>query len=89
MDVVRELADRIIVLHNGRLVADGDPAEVIATVGAERRVTQEEGVPEEQPMGRPGTERCFLRARRRARTSGRTNILHGVWRFDLACRAAR
>ena len=30
MDVVRELADRIIVLHNGTLVADGDPAEVIA-----------------------------------------------------------
>lgn len=30
MDVVRELADRIIVLHNGALVADGDPAEVIA-----------------------------------------------------------
>ncbi|MBU2407476.1 MAG: ABC transporter ATP-binding protein, partial [Gammaproteobacteria bacterium] len=31
MDVVRELADRIIVLHNGELVADGDPAEVIAS----------------------------------------------------------
>jgi len=31
MDVVRELADRIIVLHNGTLVADGDPAEVIAS----------------------------------------------------------
>ena len=30
MDVVRELADRIIVLHNGTLVADGEPAEVIA-----------------------------------------------------------
>jgi branched-chain amino acid transport system ATP-binding protein len=30
MDVVRELADRIIVLHNGCLVADGDPATVIA-----------------------------------------------------------
>lgn len=29
MDVVRSLADRIIVLHNGRLVADGVPAEVI------------------------------------------------------------
>ena len=26
MDVVRELADRIIVLHNGALVADGEPA---------------------------------------------------------------
>ena len=31
MDVVRELADRIIVLHNGALVADGEPAEVIAS----------------------------------------------------------
>ena len=31
MDVVRSLADRIIVLHNGRLVADGEPAEVIAS----------------------------------------------------------
>ncbi len=31
MDVVRELADRIIVLHNGELVADGDPATVIAS----------------------------------------------------------
>lgn len=31
MDVVRELADRIVVLHNGRLVADGDPARVIAS----------------------------------------------------------
>ncbi len=31
MDVVRSLADRIIVLHNGTLVADGDPAAVIAS----------------------------------------------------------
>jgi branched-chain amino acid transport system ATP-binding protein len=31
MDVVRELADRIIVLHNGQLVADGEPASVIAS----------------------------------------------------------
>jgi branched-chain amino acid transport system ATP-binding protein len=31
MDVVRELADRIIVLHNGSLVADGEPATVIAS----------------------------------------------------------
>ena len=31
MDVVRELADRIIVLHNGCLVADGEPATVIAS----------------------------------------------------------
>jgi branched-chain amino acid transport system ATP-binding protein len=31
MDVVRELSDRIVVLHNGRLVADGAPAEVMAS----------------------------------------------------------
>lgn len=31
MDVVRSLADRIVVLHNGALVADGEPAEVIAS----------------------------------------------------------
>ena len=31
MDVVRELADRIIVLHNGSLVADGEPNAVIAS----------------------------------------------------------
>ena len=31
MDVIRSLADRIIVLHNGRLVAGGEPAAVIAS----------------------------------------------------------
>lgn len=31
MDVIRNLADRIIVLHNGALAADGDPAEVMAS----------------------------------------------------------
>jgi branched-chain amino acid transport system ATP-binding protein len=31
MDVVRSLAERIIVLHNGSLVADGPPAEVMAS----------------------------------------------------------
>lgn len=29
MDVVRKLADRIVVLHNGELVADGKPDEVM------------------------------------------------------------
>jgi branched-chain amino acid transport system ATP-binding protein len=29
MDVVRSLSDRIVVLHQGKLVADGAPAEVI------------------------------------------------------------
>lgn len=31
MDVVRRLADRVIVLHNGASVADGAPAEVVAS----------------------------------------------------------
>jgi branched-chain amino acid transport system ATP-binding protein len=31
MDVVRRLSDRMIVLHNGALVADGAPAEVVAS----------------------------------------------------------
>ena len=31
MDVVRSLSDRIVVLHNGKLVADGEPAKVIAS----------------------------------------------------------
>jgi branched-chain amino acid transport system ATP-binding protein len=31
MDVVKSLADRIVVLHNGRLVADGEPTEVIGS----------------------------------------------------------
>jgi branched-chain amino acid transport system ATP-binding protein len=31
MDVVRSLADRIVVLHNGALVADGEPAAVMAS----------------------------------------------------------
>jgi branched-chain amino acid transport system ATP-binding protein len=36
MDVIRSLSDRIVVLHNGALVADGLPAEVMAS-----RVVQE------------------------------------------------
>jgi branched-chain amino acid transport system ATP-binding protein len=31
MDVIRSLADRIVVLHNGRLVADGPPEAVMAS----------------------------------------------------------
>jgi branched-chain amino acid transport system ATP-binding protein len=31
MEVVRRLADRVIVLHQGALVADGPPAEVVAS----------------------------------------------------------
>jgi branched-chain amino acid transport system ATP-binding protein len=31
MDVVRELADRVIVLHNGQLAAQGEPSAVMAS----------------------------------------------------------
>jgi len=31
MEVVRRLADRVIVLHQGALVADGAPAQVVAS----------------------------------------------------------
>ena len=75
MDVVRELADRIIVLHNGQLVADGEPAEVIALAG--------------RAGGLPGRGAEGGRHERRpARSShgvhthiGAYHILHGV---DLA-----
>ena len=30
MDVIKRLADRIIVLQNGAMIADGNPAEVVA-----------------------------------------------------------
>ncbi|NHZ34283.1 ABC transporter ATP-binding protein [Massilia rubra] len=47
MDVVRSLADRIIVLHNGALVADGNPAEVMASaIVQEAYLGTPEGTPE-------------------------------------------
>ncbi|MDN3517086.1 ABC transporter ATP-binding protein [Aquisalimonas lutea] len=48
MDVVRSLSDRIVVLHNGELVADGEPAEVIASP-----VVQEAylGIPQDEAEG--------------------------------------
>ncbi len=55
MDVVRELADRIIVLHNGALVADGEPAAVIASPIVQQAylgVTAEPG-PSPDPDGSP------------------------------------
>ncbi|WP_028605745.1 ABC transporter ATP-binding protein [Ottowia thiooxydans] len=54
MDVVRELADRIIVLTNGTLVADGDPAEVIASPVVQEAylgVSKEQDKPQDAPQG--------------------------------------
>ena len=31
MDVLRRLADRVVVLHQGALMADGAPAEIVAS----------------------------------------------------------
>ncbi|AKJ31366.1 ABC transporter ATP-binding protein [Caldimonas brevitalea] len=47
MDVVRELADRIVVLHQGQLLADGQPGEVMQlpmVQSAYMGTTVEEGV---------------------------------------------
>jgi len=51
MDVVRQLADRIIVLHNGTLVADGDPHEVMQS-----KIVQEAylGTPDTEPAAAHG-----------------------------------
>ncbi len=40
MDVVRSLADRIVVLHNGELVADGDPATRDRAAGGARGLSR-------------------------------------------------
>jgi branched-chain amino acid transport system ATP-binding protein len=45
--VVRELADRIIVLHNGQLVAEGDPGAVMASAVVQQAYLGV--VPQEQP----------------------------------------
>ena len=55
MDVVRELADRIIVLHNGQLVADGEPEEVIAMPVVQQAYLGTAGA--EAGFGKPGQDR--------------------------------
>ena len=46
MDVVHQLADRIVVLHQGRLVADGEPLEVMAsTIVQQAYLGQSAGAP--------------------------------------------
>jgi len=47
MDVVRELADRVIVLHNGQLVAQGEPGAVMASPVVQQAYLGV--VPQEQP----------------------------------------
>ena len=76
MDVVRSLADRIVVLHNGMLVADGKPAEVIAS-----KIVQE------AYLGARRTRRMsdLLTLAGVHTHIGQYHILHGV---DSACRDA-
>jgi ABC-type branched-subunit amino acid transport system ATPase component len=76
MDVVRELADRIIVLHNGQLVADGEPAAVIASpivqqaylglAPARRQPRPSASASRGQSRGRRRMTRAAAAARRRA-----------------------
>ncbi len=51
MDVVRNLADRIVVLHNGRLVADGKPSEVIASAIVQEAYLGVAAAPAARPDG--------------------------------------
>ena len=30
MDIIKTLADRIVIFHNGEVIADGDPNEVMS-----------------------------------------------------------
>ena len=55
MDVVRELADRIVVLHNGQLVADGLPAEVIALPVVQQAYLGVVGAEAGLPVGQDGS----------------------------------
>ena len=82
MDVVRELADRIIVLHNGALVADGEPAAVIASPVVQEAylgVAPQVPLP---PVSRGGSMSDILLKLEGVHTHiGAYHILHGV---DLA-----
>jgi len=54
MDVVRALADRIIVLHQGELVADGKPADVIASTVVQEAYLGVAGAPRAHGGGPAG-----------------------------------
>jgi ABC-type branched-subunit amino acid transport system ATPase component len=71
MDVVRELSDRIIVLHNGQLVADGEPAAVIASPVVQQAYL---GMAAEEPH----EQRALLELQGVHTHIGAYHILHGV-----------
>ena len=82
MDVVRELADRIIVLHNGTLVADGEPAEVIASPIVQEAYLGVAAEPPSRPSPRGGRSQAMsenLLTLQGVHTHiGAYHILHGV-----------
>ena len=95
MDVVSELADRIIVLHNGALVADGEPAAVIASPVVQQAYLgivpeDEDGLRQSLRTGACRPSRSGLQAatwghhERRAATAGRAHahrrVPHPAWR---------
>ena len=72
MDVVRELADRIVVLHNGKLVADGEPEAVIASPIVQEAYLGLAPTPE------PGMSEPLLSLSGVHTHIGAYHILHGV-----------
>ena len=81
MDVVKSLADRIVVLHNGRLVADGEPAEVIGSA-----VVQEAYLGVRQ---RSGAAPCLTRCSRSKACTPTSASITSCRASTSRCRAAR
>jgi branched-chain amino acid transport system ATP-binding protein len=71
MDVVRALADRIVVLHNGELVADGEPAEVMSAAHRARDLSR-------RRRGGGGMSDAILRLDDVHTDIGQYHILHGI-----------
>ena len=88
MDVVRELADRIIVLHNGTLVADGEPAEVIASPIVQRGLSRRRAeasarTPSARLERRSAADACS----RSRRAHAHRRVPHPARRRPRRCRA--
>ena len=88
MDVVTRLADRIIVLQHGMLVADGPPAEVVALADCAASLSWRSRRRRNAAWitTMTGADRHLLRLDGVHTNIGRYRILHGV---DLAVRRGR